>query len=69
MKTTVDTSKIKPNTNSIGQNVVYYKTATSTNTIAKESACIDGTLVVAEEQTSGKGRMGRVWESEQGAGI
>ena len=28
-----------------------------------------GTLVVAEEQTAGRGRMGRTWRSEAGAGV
>ena len=44
----------------------------STNTKAKQLAELgeaEGTLVVAEEQTAGKGRRGRNWASEPGVGI
>lgn len=44
----------------------------STNTRAKQLAELgepEGTLVVAEEQTAGKGRRGRGWASEPGIGI
>ena len=34
---TIDTKKVKPNTNFIGQNVVYFETTDSTNTVAKQS--------------------------------
>lgn len=61
--------KIKPNTNFIGQNIEYFKTLDSTNTVAKENDYKDGTLVIAENQTMGKGRMGREWISEQNSGI
>ena len=69
MKTSIDTKKVKPNTNFIGQNVVYFETTDSTNTVAKQSDYKDGTVVIAESQTAGKGRMGRIWESEQNTGI
>lgn len=44
----------------------------STNTRAKQLAELgeeEGTLVIAERQTSGKGRRGRQWESGAGTGI
>ena len=44
----------------------------STNTKAKQLAELgaeEGTLVVAENQTAGKGRRGRGWASEPGVGI
>lgn len=44
----------------------------SSNTLAKQLAELgepEGTLVVAEEQTAGKGRRGRSWSSEKGTGI
>ena len=44
----------------------------STNTKVKQLAeafAKEGLLVVAEEQTGGKGRRGRVWKSEPGIGI
>lgn len=48
------------------------ETVDSTNTRAKQLAELgepEGTLVVAEEQTAGKGRRGRGWASEPGIGI
>ncbi|MDD5704057.1 MAG: biotin--[acetyl-CoA-carboxylase] ligase, partial [Dehalococcoidales bacterium] len=53
----------------IGQTVVYYPTLTSTNDIAKQEArqgALTGTVVVADEQTGGKGRLKRVWLSPDG---
>ena len=46
----------------IGKAISYHITTDSTNRIAKELAndgAVDGTLVIAEEQTGGKGRLGR----------
>ena len=62
-------NKIKPNTNLIGGNVVYFETIDSTNTVAKENDYKDGTVIIAETQTAGKGRLGRSWESEEHSGI
>jgi len=47
-------------------------TAVSTNELAKEMAQKDareGTVIIAEEQTGGKGRMGRSWYSPDGKGL
>lgn len=55
-----------------GQEIFYFDRVDSTNTKAKELAengHPGGTLVVAEEQTAGKGRRGRSWESQAGKGI
>lgn len=55
----------------IGKNIQYFDEVDSTNArakaIASESA--DGTVVVAGRQTSGRGRLGRNWESPEGTGI
>lgn len=55
-----------------GKNYVYKERTDSTNTDAKkialEGAC-EGTVVVAEEQTGGKGRIHRGWASPYGKGI
>lgn len=55
----------------IGKEIFYYESLESTNTRAKEIAfqTREGTLVVAEEQTAGKGRLGRNWSSPKNKGI
>ena len=53
----------------IGQNVLYYPTVTSTNNIARQQALAkapEGTAVVADRQTTGRGRLKRAWVSPQG---
>jgi BirA family biotin operon repressor/biotin-[acetyl-CoA-carboxylase] ligase len=55
-----------------GHRVVYYATIGSTNDRALELAAAgeaEGTLVLAEEQTRGRGRRDRSWASPAGAGI
>lgn len=55
-----------------GIEIFYYSTVDSTNAKAKqlaEEGHPSGTLVVAEEQTSGRGRRGRSWESAAETGI
>jgi len=52
--------------------IVYFKETDSTNTRAKFMAsdgAPEGTVVIAEEQTQGKGRRGRRWFSPPGEGI
>lgn len=59
-------------TKRFGQTIHYLEECTSTQTIAHELArngAKDGTLVIAETQTLGKGRMSRPWESTKGKGI
>jgi len=56
----------------MGQNVLYYPTIGSTNDVAKEVArrgAPEGTLVIAEEQTAGKGRLGRRWLAPPGTSL
>jgi len=58
--------------NQIGHRVVHYFRIESTNTAALELAAkgaAHGTVVVAEEQTAGRGRFGRIWYSERSSGI
>ena len=60
------------NTKWAGCEIHYYDSIDSTNTKAKELAETghpSGTLVVADQQTAGKGRRGRSWESPSGTGI
>ncbi len=56
----------------IGQNVLYYPTIGSTNDVAREVAgrgAPEGTLVIADEQTAGKGRLGRRWLAPPGTSL
>ncbi|MFC0299451.1 biotin--[acetyl-CoA-carboxylase] ligase [Virgibacillus soli] len=60
------------NTKWLGQHIVHKNSTTSTQTIAHELAmdgAKHGTIVVADEQTAGKGRMNRAWHSSKGKGI
>lgn len=59
-------------TNQMGRNVLYYETLQSTQITAHEAAqngAAEGTLVIAEEQTGGRGRMARQWHSLKQKGI
>jgi BirA family biotin operon repressor/biotin-[acetyl-CoA-carboxylase] ligase len=52
--------------------LVVMDTVASTNDIARDLAAEgagEGTVVVAEQQTAGRGRMGRVWHSPRGLGL
>jgi len=53
----------------IGREIIYYKEVDSTNNVAKklaQSGVKEGTIVIAEEQKSGKGRLGREFCSPLG---
>ena len=58
-------------TNFIGRKIYYFESIDSTNDKAKIIAVDEeeGTVVIAEEQTGGKGRLGRKWISPKGKGI
>jgi BirA family biotin operon repressor/biotin-[acetyl-CoA-carboxylase] ligase len=54
----------------IGQRVIYYPKLASTMDVAREKAqrgAAEGTVIIAEEQTAGKGRSKRVWLSPRGS--
>jgi BirA family biotin operon repressor/biotin-[acetyl-CoA-carboxylase] ligase len=54
----------------IGQRVIYYPSLPSTNDAAKEEAqkgAKEGTVIVADEQTAGRGRIRRGWLSPPGS--
>lgn len=56
----------------LGKEITYYEEIDSTNTRLKEWAkesAIEGSLVIAEKQNKGKGRLGKVWNSPEGEGI
>ena len=54
------------------QNVLVLGTVDSTNTnlkyLAQEGA-VDGTVLIANEQMAGRGRMGRTYQSKEGLGV
>jgi len=56
----------------IGWRIHYFDELGSTQTTARELAAAgaaQGTVVIAERQTAGRGRMGRVWHSPAGANL
>jgi len=56
----------------MGQEIICYQSIGSTNEVAKELAkqgAPQGTLVIAEEQTEGKGRRGRSWLAPAGSSL
>lgn len=58
--------------NLFGKNILSFDEVKSTNDIAAQSAekgTTEGTLVTAESQSAGRGRLGRSWHSPPGKGI
>lgn len=56
----------------IGRRTLYFETIGSTNDVASALAAepdAEGTVVIADAQTAGRGRRGRVWFSPPGAGL
>src|SRR5436190_23483080 len=53
-------------------NILHYDTLGSTNAEAADHARhgdVEGTCIVADEQTAGRGRQGREWISDRGSGV
>lgn len=53
----------------VGRQLYYYPKLTSTMEVAREKAqegANEGTVIIADEQTLGRGRLGRTWLSPQG---
>jgi len=62
----------KLGTHVVGKNIVAYRSVRSTNDLAGEAAeagAKEGTIFTAEEQTFGRGRLGRSWHSPYGTGV
>jgi BirA family biotin operon repressor/biotin-[acetyl-CoA-carboxylase] ligase len=58
--------------NLFGKRVFHFFKTDSTNRVAMELGFAgepEGTVVMAEEQTAGRGRSGRSWHSEKGTGL
>jgi BirA family biotin operon repressor/biotin-[acetyl-CoA-carboxylase] ligase len=59
-------------TRRIGKKIICFRSTDSTNQIAfklGEQEAEEGTVVIAEEQSHGKGRLGRHWESPYGVNL
>ncbi|MFH1485692.1 MAG: biotin--[acetyl-CoA-carboxylase] ligase [Chloroflexota bacterium] len=71
---TLSPSAISSNltTQFVGGRVLYYRSLPSTMDVAKQAArdgAPEGTIVVADEQTAGRGRLQRQWLTPPGSGI
>ena len=67
-----DLRRILPPGSVIGREILFFESVSSTNTVAMEMAaqgCAEGTIVMAETQTTGKGRLGRSWISPAGKNL
>ena len=61
-------------THAFGRNIYHFYTVDSTNGFASrllnhDRRVPDGTVIIAESQTAGRGRLGRTWHSEPEAGL
>lgn len=58
-------------TDIIGKNIIHLESVDSTNDYLKKigNDVQEGTVVISEEQTKGKGRLGRNWQSKTREGI
>lgn len=56
-----------------GHQIIHHKTVDSTNDLAgkwvKDNAFSEGLIVMADEQTAGKGQRGNGWQSEKGKNL
>ncbi|MEN8904865.1 MAG: biotin--[acetyl-CoA-carboxylase] ligase [Clostridiales bacterium] len=60
------------NTTIIGKNIIYYDEIDSTNIESKkmlQDGLEEGSIIIADKQTNGRGRMGRLWHSLPNKGI
>ncbi|WP_042355290.1 biotin--[acetyl-CoA-carboxylase] ligase [Bacillus rubiinfantis] len=72
IKLTADEILLGLTTKFIGRNIYYKDSVDSTQKLAHQLASNgagEGTVVIADEQTSGKGRMNRNWHSPKYSGI
>ncbi|MFD2445832.1 biotin--[acetyl-CoA-carboxylase] ligase [Bacillus sp. CGMCC 1.16607] len=71
-KVTADEIRLGLKTSFLGQSIHYEESVDSTQKVAHRLAnenTPEGTIIVAEEQTSGRGRMDRKWHSPKYTGI
>ena len=71
-KMTADTIRMALHSNTFGQDIYYFAQVDSTQKLANELAnggAKEGTIIVADEQTKGRGRLAREWYSPKYSGI
>jgi BirA family biotin operon repressor/biotin-[acetyl-CoA-carboxylase] ligase len=65
--------KIFTNTNFLGKNVIFLPSCHSTNDIAAEFSSkrhvSEGTIIITDNQTAGKGQRGNTWEADEGKNL
>ena len=64
--------KVGLETERIGQSITYEESVPTTQELAHRLArenAVEGHVVIADEQTAGKGRMGRLWQSPNGTSV
>jgi len=69
---TAEEIRARLSTQIMGQRILVYSSVRSTNDLCKKLAregAVEGTLVLADEQTQGRGRRGRTWYSPRGKGL
>ncbi|MET1138967.1 bifunctional biotin--[acetyl-CoA-carboxylase] synthetase/biotin operon repressor, partial [Bacillus subtilis] len=70
-KITEDEIRLGLKTKKMGQTIHFQDVVSSTQKIAHELAnngAPEGTIIVADKQTEGRGRMARAWHSPEGNG-
>lgn len=71
-KTSENTLQWGLHTNWLGEKIIHKTTVTSTQHVAHQLAregAPHGTVIIADEQTEGKGRMNRAWYSSKNKGV
>src|SRR3954454_4507417 len=63
---------VRPRMGALGRRLLYFSSIGSTNDVAAECAAAgdaEGTVVIADRQTAGRGRRGHTWFSPSGSGL
>lgn len=72
MKVPLSTNSLNLGTKYLGRNTLYYPEVESTNEIAisvAQNGGPEGTVIIADKQTKGQGRLQREWYSPKGKGL